>query len=122
MTHRETSVAVYKKIKEEGLLSRKRFEIYEILFQSGPLTASQIAKRMKGFKSEAVGANVHARLGELRETGCIQELKSVCCPVTGNTVLNWDVTAKLPKKLVKPTRIKCGYCNGFGYLKQERFF
>lgn len=48
------------------------------------------------------------RMSELRDMGVLQELGTVECQYTGNTVILWDVTTDLPRKLdkqtAKPTR------------------
>lgn len=105
--HRKTSIDVYHRIEAEGLLSAVRFEVYSILFKYGPLTATCIASKMERYKSPSVGANVHARLGELRARGVVKEVGEGVCPLTGNTVLVFDVTENLPiepDKLIAPTR------------------
>lgn len=99
---RQTSIEAYHKIKNEGLLSKRRFQIYESLFLADkPLTATQIANRLECSKSPSVGINVHARLGELRSLGVICECSLTKCPITKQTVILWDVTNKLP---VKPNK------------------
>lgn len=113
---RSTSVETYRRIRDDGLLSKKRMEVYDVLFRHGPLTATQVAQKMPGHKSQSVGANVHARLGELRATGCVAEVGETECPVTGNRVLLWDVTKDLPVKPVKVKKEACRWCGGRGYL------
>jgi hypothetical protein len=118
---RRTSIEAYNEIKENGLLSRRRFQVYEslaLLHRSA--TASEIATKMPGQKSESVGANIHARLGELRECGVVEEDGETKCPLTGMMVILWKITSNLPIKKTKPTRIKCKECNGKGYHLQER--
>ena len=117
---RDTSIEAYNTIKAEGLLSKRRLEVYEVLFHNGPLTATQIAQDMPGFKSQSVGANVHARLGELRSAGCVIERGEVECPITKMRVILFDVTSKLPIKLEKPVRHKCPHCKGKGYIEETQ--
>jgi len=100
MSVRDTSAQAYYQIRDEGLLSRRRFEIYKILYTLGPMTASQIQRHMTGSEG-ANKTNAHARLFEMRDMLCIAECGKVRCPVTGMTVINWDVTSKLPKPLPK---------------------
>lgn len=95
---RQTSINAYKEIKNEGLLSKKRFEVYSALFKKGPLTATQIVDNINTYTSPSVGYNVHARLGELKELNVIDEYGTKKCPLTGKTVILWDVTNKLPRK------------------------
>jgi hypothetical protein len=90
---RETSIAAYNKIKTDGSLSNRRWEVYDVLFQHGPLTASEIEVRITSPKSPSRGSNVHARLIELEERGVAREVGQVACSVSGMTVIQWDVTA-----------------------------
>lgn len=117
---RQTSIDVYNNIKENGLLSERRMQVYCVLYEKGPLTATQIANFLPFKKSSSVGANVHARLGELRSMAAVREIGEGICPETGNTVILWDVTDKLPIKLEKPKRYKCKHCNGKGYFTETQ--
>lgn len=101
MIHRKTSVEAYREIKTGGLLSKRRFEVYECLFYNGPMTASEISEMLPGKKSRTIGSNVHARLGELRESGVVYEVKERICSISGKNVIEWDVTDKLPAPIQK---------------------
>ncbi len=103
MYSRQTSREAFSTIREMGILSRRRLDVYEALLGIGPATATQVANVMPGRKSSSVGANVHARLGELVKMNLVREIKEAECPVTGMTVIYWDV--KDPsgfKPFVKP--------------------
>lgn len=112
---RNTSVEAYNKIKDEGLLSRRRLQVYDVLYKHGPLTATGITNLIPGFKSSSVGFNVHARLCEMREMGCVEELGTKICSITGMTVILWDVTKEVPVKIKREPRQKCLFCNGKGF-------
>lgn len=117
---RQTSIDAYNEIKESGLLSHRRFEVYETLFNIGPATAGEISKAQNKTSNFAKGDNSHARLCELRDLGVVKEIMEVKCTVTGMRVIQWGITDKLPSKPLKPDQIKCPHCKGRGYLKQER--
>ncbi len=117
---RKTSIDAYKQIEAEGLLSKRRWQVYKALFHEGPLTASQIANNIPGFKSESVGFNVHARLCELRSMGVVDEIGEVDCPITSRRVIQWDVNDKLPLKFEKEIRHKCKYCDGKWYTVEQQ--
>lgn len=91
-TVRKTSAKVYKRIEKEGLLSKMRFLIYSCLYQSGPLTASEVFHTLK------LKTNQSGRFTELREIGVIREIGTTECSMTGNKVILWDVTDKMPRK------------------------
>jgi len=96
---RRTSIEAYEKIRDEGLLSKMRWIVYDLLFAHGPATAAELASRFPpsvGGRGQA--GNVHARLGELRDVGCVAEIGERECTITRNNVILWDVTDGLPKK------------------------
>lgn len=95
---RETSIEAYRTIREEGLLSQRRFQVYDLLYQHGPCTANELVNRT-GRTSSLGNQNIVTRLGELREMGCVKELGTRQCNVTGMRVIVWDVTSNLPRKL-----------------------
>lgn len=96
---RKTSLEVYERIKREGLLSERRQQVYDILYEFGPLTGGQVAVKMRlDHGVRGVSESVRNRLTELREWGCVEELEDIDCPVTGNRSILWDVNGKAPEK------------------------
>lgn len=116
---RRTSIEIYHKIESNGLLSKKRWEIYRILFKHGPLTSNEVFQfsDAKGFDHRH---NTNARMSELRTMGVAEEVGEKICTVTGVNVLLWDVTDKLPRKIMKSKKIKCPHCKGKGFLEQTK--
>jgi len=99
---RQTSIDVYNEIKSKGLLSQKRMEIYNIVYHNGPMTSAEAFKIINQDKPKSNVLNQsRARFTELRDMGCLVELGTKTCGVTGNTVIEWDVTDGLPKDLPK---------------------
>lgn len=96
---RNTSIQVYDKIKANGLLSKRRFQAYDTVFNHGPLTATQVSKI-------AGVPGLWKRLPELRKLGVVAEVGTSQCPITGETVLLWDVTDQLPIESNSPTTNK----------------
>lgn len=108
---RRTSIAIYREIEDNGLLSARRWQIYQILFKHGPLTANEAFQYLAreighGFRFDS---NTRARFTELRECGAAYEVGEKVCSVTGVNTILWDVTDKLPRKVEKdhsPTRVE----------------
>jgi len=92
MNIRPTSLKTYHEIKEEGLLPRRRFEVYSYVFLNGPCTAGQIEQGL--FNKSA-----HKRTSELRRQGMLQELGEISCPITGRSAILWEVVDALPRTL-----------------------
>lgn len=88
---RTTSIEVYHKIERDGLLSALRFQIYQVLFKDGPLTASEIAQRINRPRD-----SVSPRLMELKDRNAVKEVEVRACGVTRENVLTFDVTDQIP--------------------------
>jgi hypothetical protein len=91
MTTRQTSIDCYHQIKNSGLLSKRRFEVYEAIFKNAPCTTNEALKDIYS-ASHGVGS----RTTELRDLGVIYEKGIKKCSVTGMSVIEWDLTDKLP--------------------------
>lgn len=96
---RETSITAFNTIRENGLLSARRLEVYGILFLHGPLTGAAVASwfyadRVRGCHSETI----RNRITELRDWGVVAEVGYQIDTTTGMRVILWDVTSRLPVK------------------------
>lgn len=98
---RQTSIEVFKQIRDNGLLSKRRMEVYEIVFNHGPMTSNETFDYSELNGIDGYRHNANARMTELRELGVVYEAGTKQCSKSGNTVILWDVTDKLP---VKPER------------------
>ena len=104
MAIRQTSIDCYNQIKAEGLLSKRRLEVYEAIFKSAPCTS---AEAMQGrLNSTNVLSQSRARFTELRELDVIYEKGDKVCGVTGRKAIVWDLTDRLPVKENKPITAK----------------
>jgi len=83
MTRRVSQIEAYKEILSQGLLPRRREEIYDWVFHHGPLNANQVARSLHRDR----GAT-SCRCGELVDLGVFVEAGSHVCPLTNMTVLN----------------------------------
>jgi len=94
MTVRRTSIVAYNTIKDNGLLSARRWEAYDALYRYGPGTTTEIGN--------SAGIEKHAlqkRISELVQLGVANEVRERPCSVTGHTVIEYDVTFALPGAL-----------------------
>ncbi len=97
MGTRQTSIDCYNQIKASGLLSKRRFEVYEAIYKNAPCTTNEALKDIYS-GSHGVGS----RTTELRDLGVIYEKGIKKCTVTGKKVIEWDLTDKLP---IKPEKL-----------------
>ena len=103
MNTRKTSIEAFNKIKQEGLLSKRRFEVYEALYTSAPCTSSEAIRNAK----TTFGVfGVSSRFTELRNLGVIYEKGEKQCTITGRNVIEWDLTDKLPVNFKNKNKTK----------------
>jgi len=82
---RETSRVAFQKLVQSGNLPKAQIRVLEFLFDSGPLTGTELDFQMSY-------PSAHKRLSELRDAGLVVELdEKKCCTITGETVTAWDV-------------------------------
>tara|TARA_R110001592_G_scaffold90443_2_gene265865 strand:- start:3949 stop:4371 length:423 start_codon:yes stop_codon:yes gene_type:complete len=104
MNIRQTSIDCYKKIKEQGLLSKKRFEVYQAILKKSPCTSGEAFAIMTTKENQI--SQSRARFTELRELGVIYEVRNRKCTITGMNVIEWDLTDRLPITIKKSNKTK----------------
>jgi hypothetical protein len=92
----------YAEIKNNGLLSRMRWRVYDYLYHHGPLTANEIDAGLMG--PAEVNPSYHKRLSELENAGTVREVGERACRISGRNCIEWDVTANLPN-IVTPAHV-----------------
>ena len=112
---RDTSIQAYNTIKENGLLSRRRFQVYDTLYKFGPLTQNEAFKEIAK-KDTVTQQSIGPRFAELLRAGAIQEVGKTLCSITGNLCIKWDVTKKIPVKVEKKAKRPCPHCDGTGKI------
>jgi hypothetical protein len=94
---RETSVEAYDEIKENGLLSERRFEVYDFIARNGPCSINKLLQD-KAWIGRNTGS-LTGRISELERMGLIVPWGKETAP-TGHRVILWEITKNLPSKLV----------------------
>lgn len=118
---RETSIEAFRTIEENGLLSKRRLQVYKLLFDHGPATGAQVARAYNAaFGRTSASETIRNRITELRDMGCVKEVGIVLDEQTGMKVTLWDVTRNLPTKFEKSKRHKCPTCKGKGFLEEQQ--
>lgn len=107
---RQTSIDTYNEIKNSGLLSKRRMEVYDVLFHHGPMTANDLVRHNKLHHPYANQTGWNARFSELERMKAIKEVGLKKDDVSGNECIVWDVTDEIPIKLEKSNK---------GELKKE---
>lgn len=108
MIARRTSAEAYRRLVEEGGLSKRRAEVYGLVYKFGPGTSAEIlAHALTGI---AVLTQSRARFTELRALGLIAEVGTRTCSVTGRESICWDCTERAvplerPGKAKRPSEV-----------------
>ena len=100
MSVRETSKAALLRVISSGVLGEMQKLVYEALHNHGPCTANELYIQLSRRRATNQ-ANIPTRLGELRAMGSVVEKSKRKCSVTGQTVLVWECTDRVPIKLAK---------------------
>jgi len=101
MTVRMTSIEAYNDIRDNGLLGKLQFEVYEVLYNHGPLTQGELWSR---FFPNAQRHSIAPRFAELKDRGVVVEVGERPCQITGVNSIVWDVTDHLPTAPVEKQR------------------
>jgi len=101
MKTRQTSIDCYNEIRANGLLSKRRLEVYEAILKNAPCTTNEALKDIYS-GSHGVGS----RTTELRDVGVIYEVRTRSCRITGRNVIEWDLTDRLPINIKKTNKTK----------------
>ena len=109
MKTRQTSIECYNKIKKEGLLSKMRFKVYEAIIKNAPCTSGEAFATMTTKENQI--SQSRARFTELRDLGVIYEVQNRKCTITGMSVIEWDLTDKLPLRTKKQNKTKSNRIN-----------
>jgi len=89
---RKTSAEAFAKI--QGILGGIQLEVYNHIYNGGPLTAGEIAQKMPQYQIDSV----RNRPSELEKMGVIEVVGERICSITGFTAALWDVTAVVPDR------------------------
>ena len=88
------SLDTYNRIKSNGLLKGRRLAVYECIYHWGPMTATEVYKRLN------LETNNSGRFTELHEMDAIVPV-SIKENSNGNPETVWQVTGNLPKEVRK---------------------
>ena len=111
---RSTSLEIYHRIKSEGLLKGLRLQVYGVLFEHGGMTVGEMFQR---HFSTFQRSSISSRLSELERMGAVIAGPERKCGYTGNNAIVWELTDRVPIKLVKPPqKHRCCICRGRGWV------
>jgi hypothetical protein len=95
---KQTSIDAYKEIMENGLLSKRREEVYDVIFKHGPITIYEcLDTHLRHLEANSVSP----RFGELEKLGVIAITGQKLNPHSGHLANLYEATNYLPIKLDK---------------------
>lgn len=101
--NRRTSTQTYYDILNNGYLSAKRWQVYDIFYQHGDLTGAQVSKLYRlSFPSSKTSETIRNRITELVRMGVVEEIGTTTCEDSGREVILFGINDKLPRKLEIP--------------------
>ncbi len=101
MSARETSILAYNQMKESGVLGKRRWEVYDWLYDHGPATTRRVTDALT-FGTTSDSDCYRPRLAELDQMGVIRCVGETVCELTKMTVKVWDVTSKVATEKPAP--------------------
>jgi hypothetical protein len=116
---RQTSIDVYHRIKEEGLLGKLQLSVLEIVYRHGPISQGEVCREFFNRNEER---SITPRFAELVRRNAITEVGQRPCRTTGNLVYVYEWSKKLPDPIVKSSKVKCSHCKGRGYAAEQMSF
>lgn len=110
---RDTSIHAYQTIKDNGLLSERRWQVYDCLYHHGPATGNELLLKFTERFGKFNGNSpvVTSRLSELRDLGVAVEVRERPCTITGHNAIEWAVLDCLPHEK-KSKAEHCYWCDG----------
>ena len=98
---RQTSILTFQRIKESGMLSKRRFQVYEELFHYGPKTIGEVRQKFRSVHPKMSDSSISSRFSELERMNVVTTVGFKDDENTGNRCTLWDVTDNMPVKLDK---------------------
>ncbi len=95
---RRTSIEAYRTIESEGLLSKRRWEVYQYVYHNGPVIAKEAWLAIAPNSNSGV---ITTRFSELLRAGVLEPIGERIDDRTGMVAILWDVTDRLPVKEAK---------------------
>lgn len=104
---RPTSAENYQLIKDNGLLGKRQWQVYDCVYRAGPMTQSEAWVWILNNSGERPQQrSISPRFAELEAKGVLATVGERPCNVTGKTATVWEVTAALPSPPEKRPSIK----------------
>lgn len=103
---RQTSAEAFEQVKASGYISKVQKEVYDCLYQNGPLTAQEVWKLLRGDAGDNRINGITPRFSELERLGVVNPVGERNCTVTNRNCVVWDVTDKNPTKPIARKPIK----------------
>ncbi len=120
---RSTSLEIYRKIKENGFLTKLEAEVYDCFYEHGAMTTNEMLRNI----AQVLGTANYRKIASYQKVVkrlvhrlALMEMGKRECTVTGNSANYFITTDRLPIKFEKPERHKCNACDGRGFIEETQ--
>lgn len=94
---RQTSIEAYNYVKENGILARFQFQVYETVYLNDGITQNECHRIMEDtYKRRINKPSVTPNFARLKEMLLIEEIGERDCRVTGRNCLIYSITGNRP--------------------------
>ena len=100
----QTGLAAYNYLRDNDVLSRLRWVVYDCLFHHGPMTRNELDAHLRG--SSAINPSYSRRLVELERMGMAKRTHVRACGYTGHLCDAWEVTNRIEPLVPKKSTTK----------------
>lgn len=120
MTPRQRSAEAYRQIRESGLVEKRKKEVFDLIWNHGPMTGAEVARRIKAKRNVwSQSESIRNRISDLRDMGLLIDVGGERDPDTGKMNTLWDWSGEMPEKPEeKLTKYEQGYEAGFAAAKR----
>jgi len=104
MTVQQTSVDVYRKGLDSGLIKNLAAEVFALIMEYGPISSRMVHQRYCDQIQQRDTRSVCPRISELKDLGVIEQSHVEPCQVTGNKAIYWRIAMACPAHIQKPKK------------------
>ncbi len=110
----------FQTIKDNRLLTKRRWQVYETIYLKGPMTASEVHREMEKLEPGISNTCIRVRIAELGRMNVVTTTSKRDCTFSGRFSNVWETTENLPFRGEKTERHTCSQCKGKGYIEETQ--
>ena len=115
----QNSIDAYHTIINNGLLSKRRTEVYKLIALHGAQTQNEVFRRALVDNPNTLQNSFNPRFAELERLGVISVVGSKKDEVSGMTCSLWESTGNLPSKVKKSLTMTEKYHLALDFMSEK---